>query len=117
MEYRINLSGMEFRAFHGCYDLEQQVGNRFTVDVEITAGLGRVAEEDDVNLAVNYLKVYETVREVMGLTQRTIERVAQNIIDTLCARFPSIVHVRCTVAKMAPPLGGKVHHVSVTLEK
>ena len=34
MEYRIVLNRMEFRAFHGCYDLEQQVGNRFTVDLE-----------------------------------------------------------------------------------
>ena len=42
MEYRIVLNRMEFRAFHGCYDLEQQVGNRFTVDLEITAELGEV---------------------------------------------------------------------------
>lgn len=48
MEYRIVLNRMEFRAFHGCYDLEQQVGNRFTVDLEITAELGEVASEDCV---------------------------------------------------------------------
>ena len=46
---------MKFRAFHGCYDLEQQVGNRFTVDLEITAELGEVASEDCVEKAVNYL--------------------------------------------------------------
>ena len=58
MEYRIVLNRMEFRAFHGCYDLEQQVGNRFTVDLEITAELGEVASEDCVEKAVNYLLVY-----------------------------------------------------------
>ena len=76
MEYRIVLNRMEFRAFHGCYDLEQQVGNRFTVDLEITAELGEVASEDCVEKAVNYLLVYETVREQMRVTQRTIERVS-----------------------------------------
>ena len=70
MEYRIVLNRMEFRAFHGCYDLEQQVGNRFTVDLEITAELGEVASEDCVEKAVNYLLVYETVREQMRVTQR-----------------------------------------------
>ena len=30
MEYRIVLSRMEFRALHGCYELERKVGNRFT---------------------------------------------------------------------------------------
>ncbi len=39
MEYRIVLSRMEFRALHGCYELERKVGNRFTVDLELTAEL------------------------------------------------------------------------------
>ena len=28
MLYTIELHQMEFRAYHGCYDLEQKVGNR-----------------------------------------------------------------------------------------
>lgn len=119
MEYRIELDRMEFRAYHGCYDLEQQVGNRFTVDLELTAELGRVAEEDDVRLAVNYLTVYEIVRAQMRVTQRTIERVATNIIEALyAAEFgPRLRHVKCRVSKLAPPLGGKLDRVSVVLER
>ena len=116
MLYTIRLQQMEFRAYHGCYDLEQKVGNRFTVDLRIVTELGQVAAEDSVELAVNYLTVYEVVREVMGHTQRTIERVAMNIIEALKERFPQIEQVECTVAKLAPPLGGKLHSVSVTLE-
>lgn len=116
MQYRIELSAMEFRAFHGCYDLEQRVGNRFRVDLVIHTELGEVAEKDDVSLAVNYLTVYEVVREVMTHTQRTIERVAKNIIDELKAKFPAIERVECRVSKLAPPLGGKLHSVSVVLE-
>lgn len=116
MEYAITLRGMEFRAFHGCYDLEQRVGNRFNVELTITAELGSVAEHDAVEEAVNYLEVYRTVRTQMGRTQRTIERVASNIIGALREQFPAIRHVRCTVEKIAPPLGGKVARVGVTLE-
>ena len=117
MEYRIVLNRMEFRAFHGCYDLEQQVGNRFTVDLEITAELGEVASEDCVEKAVNYLLVYETVREQMRVTQRTIERVSMNIMDALYARFPQIRHIRCTVSKLAPPLGGKLDNKKGKVER
>lgn len=117
MQYEIVLDRMEFRAFHGCYELERKVGNRFTVDLVLTAELGRVAEEDSVEQAVNYLTVYEIVREQMQVTQRTIERVATNIIDALYTAFPQIRHVRCMVSKLAPPLGGKVARVSVVLEK
>ena len=116
MLYTIHLQDMEFRAYHGCYDLEQQVGNRFNVALTITAHLGEVAERDDVTLAVNYLTVYEVVREQMRITQRTIERVAQNIIVAVKERFPQIVEVECTVAKLAPPLGGKVGRGSVSLK-
>lgn len=118
MQYEIVLDRMEFRAFHGCYELERRVGNRFTVDLIVTAELGRVAEEDSVEQAVNYLTVYEIVRAQMQVTQRTIERVATNIIDALYDAFPQqIGHIRCTVSKLAPPLGGKVARVSVVLEK
>ena len=107
---------MEFRAYHGCYDLEQQVGNRFIVELTITTPLGEVATEDAVEKAVNYLTVYETVREVMRIKCRTIERVAQNIISAVRELYPEIVEVECMVAKLAPPLGGKVGRVSVTLK-
>ena len=66
---------------------------------------------------VNYLTVYQIVRERMGQTQRTIERVALNIIEALYAAFPQLRHVKCTVSKLAPPLGGKLDRVSVTLER
>lgn len=117
MEYRIRLERMEFRALHGCYELERKVGNRFTVDLEITAELGRAATEDRVEMTVNYLTVYEVVRAEMRRTQHTLERVAANIIGALYAAFPQVRHITCTVSKLAPPLGGKVEKVSVVLEQ
>ena len=117
MEYRIVLKGMEFHAFHGCYELERKVGNHFSVDVEITTELGEVAAEDAVEKAVTYLSVYEAIRQQMSVTQRTIERVAMNIIDAIHSGFPQVRHVKCSVSKLAPPLGGKVERVSVVLEK
>ena len=117
MEYRIVLTRMEFRALHGCYELERKVGNRFTVDLELTAELGGAATDDDVRKTVNYLTAYEDVEMQMRITQHTIERVATNIIEAVYATFPQVRHVKCTVSKLAPPLGGKLEKVSVVLEK
>lgn len=116
MLYTIHLEQMEFRAYHGCYDLEQVVGNRFVVELTITTPLGAVADEDAVEKAVNYLTVYERVSEVMRIKCRTIERVAQNIIRSVKELYPEIVEVECVVSKLAPPLGGKVGRVSVRLK-
>ena len=65
--------------------------------------------------AVNYLTVYELVRAAMAVKQRTIERVACNIIAAVREHFPQVETVECRVTKLAPPLGGKVERVSVTL--
>lgn len=113
--YTIRLDGICVRAFHGCYDLEQQVGNRFRVDLAIRTPLGNLPQSDDVTQAVNYLTVFEIVERTMQRTQRTIEAAASNIIEAVKEAFPQIVEVECTVAKIAPPLGGKIDKVSVTL--
>ena len=113
--YTIRLEGIYLRAYHGCYDLEQQVGNRFRVDLAIRTPLGPLPSTDDVTQAVNYLTVYEIVERTMQRTQRTIEAVAANIIEAIKEVFPEIIEVECTVAKLAPPLGGKIDKVSVTL--
>ena len=113
--YTIRLEGLYLRAYHGCYDLEQQVGNRFRVDLTIRTPLNDLPTTDDVTRAVNYLTVYEIVERTMQRTQRTIEAAAANVIAAVKEAFPEIYDVECTVAKLAPPLGGKIDRVSVTL--
>ena len=44
MRVTIELEQMEFRAPHGCYDLEKRVGNRYHVDLQ--AALDRVEEHN-----------------------------------------------------------------------
>ena len=85
MEYRIVLTRMEFHALHGCYELERKVGNRFTVDLELTAELGHAATDDDEG---TLLQVFE------GVPQFRIARAELGLpfVD-LCAEktqvFPS----------------------------
>ncbi len=106
---------MEFHARHGCYDMEKIVGNRFLVDVEIDAEAADAAKNDDLSKSVNYLTVYEIVREQMDITSNILENVAKRIIDAIYGRFPECGRVTVKVSKLAPPLGGKVDRVSVTM--
>lgn len=117
MRTLIELENMEFKAFHGCYDLEKKVGNLFRVDVAIEAEIGDAAAKDSIGETVNYLTVFELVREQMAVTSDIIENVAERIIDAIRARFPQVLRVTAKVSKLAPPLGGKIERVSVTLTK
>ena len=111
----IRIENMEFRASHGCYELEKVVGNRFLVDVETDAEATEATMQDDVTKSVNYLTVYEIVREQMARPSNILENVAKRIIDAIYGRFPECLKVTVKVSKLAPPLGGKVDKVSVSM--
>ena len=113
----LTLEEMEFRAGHGCYDMDKIVGNRFTVNLSITAEIGDAARNDDIAGTVNYLNVYHEVEKQMAATSDIIENVAVRIIDAVYDNFEGIKHVKVTVSKLAPPLGGKIKRVSATLER
>lgn len=110
----IEIEDMEFHANHGCYDLEQMVGNRFLVNIRIEAELREAAEKDDIDKSIDYLAVYEEVVRQMAIRSRILENVASRIIDAIYSRFPQCRKVTVKVSKLAPPLGGKIAKVSVT---
>ena len=113
----IAIENMEFFARHGCYDLEQIVGNKFQVNLWLETDVEEAAINDDINRAVNYLEAYSVVERCMNKPSRILENVAKRIIDDIHEKFPQVMSVKVSVSKLAPPLGGKVEKVSLTLFK
>lgn len=113
----IEINGMEFYAYHGCYDVERVVGNKFIVDIQIVSDCGAAAQSDDIHDALNYVTVYEIIAREMRIKSHLLEHVAQRILQSIRDVFPEIQQITVKVAKMNPPLGGKITSTSVTLSK
>lgn len=114
----IEIEGMEFYAFHGCYKEEQIVGNRFLVDLTFETDVHAATESDSIIDTISYLEVYEIVDEQMKIKSHILENVAERIIEAIMARFyPLIDRIKVKVSKCNPPLGGNIKKVSVTLER
>ena len=79
--------------------------------------IGEAAEKDELLKSVNYLTVYQLVQKEMQHPSDTLENVAWRIQECLYGAFNQIVSSKIKVSKLAPPLGGKVEKVSVTLTK
>ena len=107
----IEIEGMEFFAFHGCYETERVVGNKFMVYARIETDCSKAAQTDNIEDA------YEIIAKEMMITSHLLEHVAQRMIDALYNAFPQISHVTIKVSKLNPPLGGKIAATSVTLSK
>lgn len=113
----IEIEGMKFYAYHGHFAAEQIVGNNFEVYIRLEADCDKAAISDNLEDALNYQAVYETIKEVMQVKSALLENVAKRILDTLYERFPAIKNAQIKVSKMNPPMGGEMERVSVTLSR
>lgn len=112
----ITLENMEFYAFHGCYTEEQRVGNRFRVDLTVDYNAHLAAQTDDVANALNYLALYEIVRREMRIKSHILENVALRTLKALFENFSALETAEIRISKLAPPLGGQLQGVSVTMK-
>jgi dihydroneopterin aldolase len=115
----IQIEGMEFFAYHGCFKEERVIGTRFMVDISIEAETEQAAETDDLRHTVNYQSVYKLIKAEMAVKSHLLEHVGRRIIDSVYTHHPEARHIRVKVMKLNPALadGGKVKQVSVTLER
>ncbi len=113
----IEIEGMEFYAYHGHYEEEQIVGNRFLLDLRIETNCKAAAESDDIHEAVNYQTAYKIIKKQMQIKSHLLEHIAQRILDSLYNKIDGIDKATIKVSKMNPPMGGKIKKVSVTLTK
>lgn len=115
----IQIEGMEFFAYHGCFKEERLIGTRFTVDAWLVADTSQAELTDDLKQTVNYQAVYSVINREMQVHSHLLEHVARRILDAVLAEFADVAEVKIRVSKLNPALahGGKVHAVSVTLEQ
>lgn len=115
----IEIEGMEFFAYHGCFKEERVIGTRFTVDAWLETDTTLAETSDDLKNTVNYQSVYALIKAEMEQHSHLLEHVARRIIDVIYRDFQQLSHVRIKVSKLNPALanGGKIKQVSVTLER
>lgn len=114
----IQIENMEFYSYHGCFEEEQIVGNRFIVNLDIETDTTAAEKSDNISDALNYQIAYEIVKEQMDRKSRLLEHICKRILDVLYDRFPGrIERAKVKVSKMAPPMGGVINAVSLTIER
>ena len=116
MKTTISVTGMEFYAHHGCFEEERTIGTHFKVDVAMQVAVDEAAEQDDLDKTVNYQIVHQQVEEIMKQPSRLLEHVAYRMMKKLKQEFPLIEHLKVTVYKLNPPLGGKTAWSAVSME-
>jgi len=109
---KIHLEGMEFFAYHGCFNEEQIIGTRFLVDLVVGADTLPAEQSDKLNDTLNYTELYQIIKLEMQIKSHLLEHVAGRIVVSLCSRFPQINSINLKIAKLNPPVRGKVKQIA-----
>jgi dihydroneopterin aldolase len=113
---RIRINNAKFYAFHGDHEYERQFGNQFEVDIEMDCDLTELDETDKLSKTVDYLAVYNVVKEIFHREKfYLLETVSSKICRTVIDKFPPVQNVKVSVRKPNAPLG-IIDSVEVTNE-
>lgn len=114
---KVSLEGLEFFAYHGYYDEEQKIGNKYSVDISVYADLHDAAREDQLNETIDYEKLYKIITREINRPSRLLEHIGQRIMDAVMSNFTMVNKVEVSVSKYNPPIGGVCHRAVVSLEQ
>ena len=111
----IELVNMEFYSYHGHFQEEQIIGNKFIVNFSAECDVFKAGESDLLEDAVNYQELYNIIKEEMEIPSKLLENVALRIAKRVKMTYPQVGKISISVAKMNPPIGGKVEASRVAI--
>ena len=114
---RISLKNMVFFGYHGVLPAEQELGQRFMIDVCLYTDLAPAGKSDDLTQTVNYAEVYDVVKDITENRRfKLIEALAEEIAGHILDRFP-VQQVAVTVRKPSAPVAGIFDYAEVSVTR
>ena len=118
MSDHIFVTGLLVHAHHGVMPHEEEVGQRFVIDLELTVDLSRAGTSDKLADTVSYSSIVDTAtRAFTGKSFRLVETAAAITAEALLAGFPKVSSVRVTVHKPHAPIAAIFDDVGIILTR
>ncbi len=108
MKQELYIEGIVLHAYHGCLDEEARIGGKYRIDIKAVADLNDCADRDDLSLTVDYVVVFEIVKQQMAIRSKLIETVAKRIALKLKAEYAWVSEWEVSLTKFNPPVGGNL---------
>ena len=113
----IRLDNIALYAYHGVVKGEQDMGQRFFMDIELVADLTEAAQTDGLERTIDYHKVYKVATAAfVGERCYLIERVAWNVMTALFKEF-TVDEITVRIRKPSAPIDGLLDAVEVDLTR
>jgi dihydroneopterin aldolase len=118
MSDMIFIKGISVHAHHGVLDYEGVVGQRFIIDMELTADIVEASHSDRLSDTVSYANVVATaVAAFKDVNYKLLERAAGAVADAVLDDFSKITAIKVTVHKPHAPIAAIFDDVGVVLTR
>jgi dihydroneopterin aldolase len=114
----ILIRGVVIHARHGVMEHETEVGQRFVIDLDLSADLSESSQTDRLADTVSYSNVVATASAAFKDTNyKLLERAAGAVADAVLDAFPRVDAVKVTVHKPHAPIAAIFDDVGVILTR
>ncbi|MFQ5708176.1 MAG: dihydroneopterin aldolase [bacterium] len=113
----LKLKNMTFHAFHGVWDEEQEIGQRFEVDVELRIDARAAARHDKLQDTVDLCAIFDAVEKVVTTGKfRLVETMAEKVAETILDNF-EVAEILVRVRKPHAPIRGIQDGIEVEITR
>jgi dihydroneopterin aldolase len=114
---RIRLNNVTLFARHGVAPQERELGQSFTLNIELMADLTTAAKSDELSDTMDYAAVLHTVTAAFtGRACNLLEHAAWNVVRVLFKEFPA-EEIRIQVRKSGAGIDTSLESAEVELIK
>jgi dihydroneopterin aldolase len=114
MSHRVSLKNMVFYGFHGVYEFERELGQRFYVDLDMKADLSQAGKSDKLEETIDYVAVYNQTKEIVENKRfQLLEALSYYIAGEILRLHPLVEEVSVRVRKPSVPIAAALDCVEV----
>jgi dihydroneopterin aldolase len=112
---KIIIDGIEFYGYHGDLPEERELGQRYSVDLELSLDSRPAGLSDRIEETIDYASVVQRVHKIGSSEQfHLVEALAERIAAVILNEF-SPAEVRVRVTKPHPPISAPIRNVGIEI--
>jgi 7,8-dihydroneopterin aldolase/epimerase/oxygenase len=110
----INITGLKTYGYHGLFEEERTLGQKFTFDISATLREVQTHRSDNLACSVRYDAVVDEAVQIAASDKfQTLEALGETIAVGLLRRFLIMESVTVAVAKSSPPIAHSIEQIGV----
>jgi dihydroneopterin aldolase len=114
MKAVIELIGLDFFSYHGFYEEERKIGNRYTIDIKVSTNLS-FDSSTILESTINYETLAKLAQEVTNQPTPLLEELAVKIAYKILNTFDQAIEATVSISKHNPPIGIICERSKVTI--